>query len=363
MITYKRTPLLRTQPYCLKRLLDENSEVLVRVGDMVNPETVIARGWRKSGFRTFDLSALFTTEPKKLKDTLRKTVGSRVYTDDVIASRKEWFGLKEKVFKSPVNGILTDYRPDVAKLTLQYFPTEIKVTAGVFGKTVEILPGENITIGTKVDFVQGVLSFGVTREGSLLEIGYPDIPIQPDQISSKHSGKIIFGGTKISLDALYKALSLGVKIIITGGVDYEAFIRLGGSKGRFEDIGISLLITEGFGSLPIYPPLYEFLKSNEHRHVSILPEDNLLIVPLSSEFVDEVELSDLLAHEIDRENKHPSAYGYIKKDQKVRLLTSHNFGQYGIVNKCLKGQHLIEVATQRKKTLVAPESVEMILDE
>jgi len=332
MVAYQRTPLNRNRLFFFTRRLSADSQVEVKVGDITQPETVIVHAWKKLGFRVFDLAELFGVEVGKVGEMLAKSVGSRIYQGDVLANHRQWWGLKEKIFRSPMTGVVMDYNSENGKLTLQYLPEEQKLTSGVYGRVVRIIPGGKITIGTRANIVNGVAGFGTRREGSLVEIGYPDIPIQSDQVSSKHANKIIFGGTKISLNAIYKSLSIGVQAVVTGGMDYEDFLRLTGSRGRAEDIGISIFLTEGFGSLPIYPPVYEFLKENEHRHTFFIPGKDRLVIPVSSEAFSAEEMPEYRDPSRVKAPRLKREFGLVEEGSKVRILSPIRFGAYGIVS-------------------------------
>ncbi|MCA9391904.1 KOW motif-containing protein [candidate division WWE3 bacterium] len=326
-ITYKRKPFQEGVPYQFERTLDSSSNVNVKVGELVRPESILATTWYKSGFRTFNLGNLFKLPPEKLDAIIKRTVGSRVYQGDVIAQRKEFFGLRERTFKSPLTGDIVNYDKESTRLTLQYLPHEVKVVSGVFGKIVDIIPQKNIAIGTVVDAVYGIVTFGTDREGSLLEIGYPDIPLQEDQITEKAAGKIIFGGTKVSIEVLYKALAMGVKAIITGGIDYQDYLQLRSSKGRFEDVGISVVATEGFIIGPMYSAVYEKLKEAEHRHVFLHSQKNVVVLPLPNSKIASLDSINLRE---GRLAKH-RGYGILIPGQTVRVLSGDNVGQYGVV--------------------------------
>ena len=360
LLTYQRSPLDKGVIYSFHRSLDKSSEISIKVNDPVRPETVVASGWRKSGYRMFNLAKLFGLDPKKVSGILQRTIGSRIYKGDVIATYKEWMGLKEKVFRSPLNGVLLDYNPVTTRLTIQYLPTEVKTVAGVSGKVVRILPGESVEIATRVNLIKGLVAFGVDREGSVLEVGYPDIPLQSDQILPKYKGKVIFGGTSISIDALYKALSVGVQLIITGGINFEDYMRLHGTKGRYEDVGISVLATEGFGASRIYPPIYDLLKESENRHIFFEANQKSAVVPLSQDAFSAEEIS------IDSQSfvtKETAAYGLLQQGSKVRILSSLNYGAYGIVSKVIEEPCELEVTLPKKTVTVKPYELEIIDDE
>lgn len=350
IIVNTRVPLQEKTLYQFSRPIDKGSEIHVKVGEYVRPETILSSAWHKSGYRTFNLAEMFGVTPKIAAGLVKRTIGSRIYQGDIMAVKKEWFGLREKIFRSPLNGIFFDYEERTARVTLQYLPREIKTVAGVFGAVSSILPDESLTIDTVVDLVYGLVSFGIDREGTLVEIGYPDVPLQADQLSERHSGKVIFGGTHVTVDFLYKALSLGVKAIVTGGVAYEDYIYLLSSKGNLEDIGISLIATEGFIATPIYQNAYNRLKESENRHVFFdAARTNLVLTSAMT-------LGEKLEGNVVRENRGFTLLegtGMI-----VRILSGENMGEYGLVKSV--SEEVVEVELATGVVSVNPQMVELI---
>jgi len=353
MIAYARRPFQQHIHYQFERLLLKQSEVRVAVGDDVSPETIIATGWERAGFRTFNLSELFKVDIHSVEDTLVKTIGTRIYKGEVIAKRKELFGLREKVFKSPINGVFVDYEPLTSRITIQYLPLEVRLIAGVFGKISQIIPSESIKIAAHINAIHSVASFGVHREGGLLEVGYRDIPIQSDQLRDEFENKIIFGGSGITTEALYKALSIGVQAVVTGGVDYEEFLHLTGSKGRYEDVGISLLALDGFGSTEIPSRIYEILKQSEHEHVFYEPKDSVLILPGSKAL--NQDMKDALPW---------TQYEVVREGQTVRMLGNEYYSYRGIVKSVNEESRIIGVEFPGEKQVETDvDNVEILLEQ
>lgn len=356
VLTYIRKPFHENFAYEFRREIDSTSEVYVKVGENIRPETILSSKWKRSGFRTFLLSDLFKLPPEKCTGLLQRTIGSRVYQGDIIAKKSEWLNFRERTFRSPLTGIFVDYDEATTRITLQYLPEEMKIVAGVFGKVVSVIPDKSISIGTLVDGIYGLVAFGTDREGSLLEVGYSDIPLQADQINERCRGRVIFGGTKVSIDVLYKALSVGVAAIVTGGIDYQDYLSLRGSKGRFEDIGISVLATEGFTVAPIFPKIYQKLKEAEHRHVFLDSENRNLIVPHPYSSFAETKIDELLSNSTPWSSR---GFGIVKEGMHARLLTGKYLGEYGIVTAVVNDQ--VEVELAKTKIEVPINQVEGIL--
>ncbi len=348
-----KQPLIENTKYIIERLIGVGSDISVHVDEMVRPETIIATHWQRSGFRTFNLAEMFKVTPEKASAMFKKTLGTRIYPGDIIAVKHELFGLREKYFKSPLAGILTDFDTKTARLTIQYLPKEVKIVAGVFGKIVDIRLDKAVAIETKADIIKGVLSFGTDREGSLVEIGYPDIPLQADQLSEKLSGKIIFGGTKVTLDFVYKSLSYGIKGIITGGIDYQDYLALQGSRGRDEDIGVSLIITEGFMASPIYQKTYDKLKIAIQKHVLFNAACETVVLPVANN----VGLVDTTSVQVVKELRK---YDLLNEGNIVQIINGNNIGQYGTVSSVIS-ENLIEVTNSHISEQTNPLNVVKII--
>jgi len=95
-----------------------------------------------------------------------------------------------------------------------------------------------------------------------------------DQIGEHHAGKIIVGGSLITYEALEKARKVGVAGIVVGGAkitDLEKVLgyRIGVAITGRENIGFTLVLTEGFGKLPMSKRAFDVFKENDGREAAI----------------------------------------------------------------------------------------------
>jgi len=93
-------------------------------------------------------------------------------------------------------------------------------------------------------------------------------------IQEKHKNMVLVGGSFLTKDTFEHARKIGVAGIVSGGFDYTDLSKiLGYSLGvaitGSEDIGPSLIITEGFGRISIAVRTYELLVSNKGKFASI----------------------------------------------------------------------------------------------
>ena len=93
-----KQPLIVNTKYIIERLIGVGSDISVKVDEIVRPETIIATYWQRSGFRTFNLAEMFKVTPEKASMIFKKTLGTRIYPGDIVATKQELFGLREKIF-------------------------------------------------------------------------------------------------------------------------------------------------------------------------------------------------------------------------------------------------------------------------
>ena len=84
-----------------------------------------------------------------------------------------------------------------------------------------------------------------------------------DQITEECTGKIIVGGSIVDGPTLKKAVEIGVRGIIVGGIrDADLATFLGYSIGVAitgeEGMGLTLILTEGFGKMSMAAKTFNF---------------------------------------------------------------------------------------------------------
>jgi len=102
----------------------------------------------------------------------------------------------------------------------------------------------------------------------------PGEPLGEGAIDASSRGRILVGGAYVTTAVLRKAIAQGVKAVVVGGFDdsdlrqllgYDLGVAITGS----EELGITLIVTEGFGSIPMAARTFGLLRSCEGRRVSV----------------------------------------------------------------------------------------------
>jgi hypothetical protein len=155
---------------------------------------------------------------------------------------------------SPVSGIVEKICGRTGTVTIRrpYRPT--LVNAYIPGKVVEIIPSLGAVIEGAGNVFEGVFGIGGEAIGPLRVAVAGDGTLDESSVRDDDSGKILLGGALASLPALRKAISAGVKAVVTGGVDIETLESLGVGVRGFtgtETLGLTVVVMHGFGPQPL----------------------------------------------------------------------------------------------------------------
>lgn len=266
--------------YALERSLPTKGTIYAKLGDMVKPETVVGEAKVSAGRRVFDVAQELGVHGHQVVKYLHRTIGARVYEGDVVAEAPAMFGFKKRQFISPIDGVIQQVDEQSGQLTMQFAPVTFRLPAGVRGEVAQIVPDEAVFVKTRASILFGTFGSGKMREGALRLVAEPTQVIQSQAIDSRLAGYVIGGGSGITRDALNRALAVGVKAIITGGMTAHELLAISGELNGREDIGLSLIISSGLGVRPMDSQTYAFLEAHQEQQVFVLPQEKRVVIPL-----------------------------------------------------------------------------------
>jgi hypothetical protein len=201
--------------------------------------------------------------------------GDPVEKGQVIGATKAFFGMFKSEAKSPVSGTVETISGVSGNVGIRQAPLPINLTAYLSGTVVETMPGEGVIVQTEGALIQGIFGIGGERVGKILMVSEsPESDLTEADITEAQAGKIIIGGANISGAALRKAAEVGVTGIVVGGiVDKDLIEFLGYDIGvaitGHENISLTLVITEGFGTIAMARRTFDLLRSLAGRSASI----------------------------------------------------------------------------------------------
>lgn len=272
------TPGLKVSPDALirrTRRLPLKGEVLVKNGDSVTPDTVVARASLPGLMQTIKVSAQLGLDSADVPSVVTIKEGDYIEKGQVVAETKAFFGFFKSDVKSHVTGTVETISGASGNVGVRLPSIPIDLSAYVSGRIAEIMPEEGVVVETRGALVQGIFGVGGERVGEITVVSQsPSDNLDEKSITPDLAGKIIVGGANISGAALRKASDVGVIGIVVGGIiDKDLIEFLGYDIGvaitGHENINLTLVITEGFGTIAMAERTFALMKSLQGRTASI----------------------------------------------------------------------------------------------
>jgi len=272
------TPGLRVTEHAVlyrERRLPLKGKVLVQRGDRLEADTVVASTQLPGNVQTVNLASKLGVDPAKIPETLTVPLGTAVQKDAVIAAAKSLFGLVKNVATAPVDGTVESVSHVTGQLIFREPPIPVEVHAYVRGVVAEILPEEGVIVETHGAFLQGIFGVGGETFGEIAFAAQaPDEPLSPERLLPGHRGKVLVGGAYASHAALMRARELGVAAIVVGGFDDRDLRQLlgrdlGVAITGSEDLGFTLILTEGFGHVRMAERTWRLLEAHQGALASV----------------------------------------------------------------------------------------------
>jgi len=250
-------------------------EVLVNIGDEVQHDTVVARTEISGDPMILKAAGILGVEAEDVNRYMKKSLGDPIQEGEIIASLTALFGLIKKQLVAPFDGTIESISEITGQLIVRGKPVPVNIDAYIPGKVVEVMPREGAVIETNAAFIQGIFGIGGERHGRIrMAVGSSEEELTASDIVEGDKGVVIVGGSMVSMEALKKAVDLGVSCIVVGGIrhtDLISFIgeEIGVAITGQEDIGITVIVTEGFGKMAMSSATFELLRSFEGSQVSV----------------------------------------------------------------------------------------------
>lgn len=269
------------------RKLPDVSKIVVKKGEKLDPETVLAETETSPGYRKVKITDILGVKSQDIAKFLKREAGGKIYRGEIIAEKPGTFGLGKKIITSPVDGIVKEINKDEGTVTIEYLPTPAKIASVIPGEVMDISDKSKIKVLANVSQIHGVLGIGRERSGFIKVPVKPDDFLLPHNLDASCQKAIVVGGAIISRDTLEKALAIGVSGIITGGIHVKDFESVGGRKilpinNLNSDVGLTILVTEGYGRIPMGEDIWSTLFLLNGKLGLISGDEKVLTVPVEN---------------------------------------------------------------------------------
>ena len=314
-----------------ERRLPLQGDVRVELGQSLRADDVVARTELPGKVFPINLANKLGINASQLPETMLVETGQPITQGQVVARTAGFFGW----FKSEAEAIVTGTIESVSSVTgqviFQAAPIPVEIDAYINGRVVELIEGEGCVVQASAALVQGIFGLGGEVKAPLrMVVKSPDERLLPDHIDPSMKGAILIGGGRTSLEALQRAIEVGAAGVVTGGFDYDDIrevlgYEVGVAITGGEKLGPTLLVTEGFGEIPMAAATWELLGSLEGRQASMNGATQIRAGVIRPEVV--VPLDD----DVPTEKVAPAPPTGIGVGQAIRGIRTPHFGRLGTV--------------------------------
>ncbi len=353
------------------RILPLKGDVLVKVGDKVTPQDIVARTHLPGNVVPLNVANKLSLPPEDLAEVMIKKEGDEIKEGEAIAFKKgfiKWFNAD---CKATITGTLESISTITGQVLQRGMPIPVEVKAYITGEVTEVIENEGVVIDTYAAFVQGIFGIGGETSGEIV-IATPDnlTILSDDLITDDMKGKVVVGGSLVTAKAMDKACKIGVHGIVVGGFDdqdlrdilgYDIGVAITGN----EDIVTTLVVTEGFGEIAMAHGTFDLLKANAGKQACMNGATQIRAGVIRPEIIipkEELSITDA--------GDGKSEITGIKVGSPIRVIRHPYFGRLGNVTGLPSPLHVLESESKARilevefedgeKAIVPRANVEMI---
>ena len=314
-----------------RRLLPLPGRVLVNKGESVRADQPVARAELPGKVYPINLANQLSIAPDEIKDYLIKKEGDRVQKDEVIAENKplvKWFKTE---IKSPVSGKIESLSTVTGQVLLREPPRVLNLLAYIDGTVVDVIPEQGVVVEASCSLVQGIFGIGGETWGELVTaVQSPEEPLTPTHVKPEMKGKIVVGGSFLSAETMAKVKETGVAGVVVGGIhdkDLRALLGydLGVAITGTEEVGFTLILTEGFSTIPMAAKTFRLLSIHTNQKAAISGATQIRAGVIRPEIIiTKAERAPESSAQTEREG--------IRLGDQVRIIRDPLFGRIGEVS-------------------------------
>ena len=332
-----------------RRLLPIAGDVLVKVGDHVEAQQVVAQTFVPGDITPLNIAKLLAIPPADVPECMLKKEGDRVEVGEGLTRTKGIFGMFKNEHTAKVAGTIESISSVTGQVILRGAPLPLQVKAYLAGAVVEIVPNEGCVIESDVTFVQGIFGVGGETFGPIrMACTSADQELSGDLITTAMKGCVIVGGARVTAVAIEKARTVGAAAVLAGGIDdqdlkkllgYDLGVAITGS----ERIGLTFIVTEGFGEIAMAERTFKLLASREGDAASVNGATQIRAGVMRPEIV--VPLTPAL---LAQAREPARVGGYLEIGMPVRLIRDPYFGLIGTVGALPQEPQVLESGSKAR---------------
>ena len=265
-----------------ERLLPVPGTVNARVQQKVGANDIVAEARWSHEHVLLDVARLLNVSPAAADRLIKCQVDDQVAASAEIAVGK---GLVPRTVHTPRDGRVVAVGG--GQVLLEVGESKIELRAGIPGTVIQTIPNQGVIIQTTGGLVQGVWGNGRIDSGLMVNLAEtPDSVLTVGRVDVSLRGSILLAGIVKDAETLQAAGDLPVRGLIISSI-FPSLIP----KAR--EMRYPIMVTDGFGALPMNSAAYKLLATNAKREVTVNAEafdrytgarpEVIIPLPISSE--------------------------------------------------------------------------------
>jgi hypothetical protein len=244
-----------------ERLLPIEGRVLARLNQKVSPNDVIAEADWSREHVLLDVARTLHISPDAADRIIKCKVDDHLAASSQVAVGKGLFPRSVSTQRAGRVVVVGG-----GQVLMEVGETKIELRAGIPGTVIEIIKNRGAVIQTSGALVQGIWGNGRNDSGSLVNIAEkPDGVLTVHRLDVSLRGSILLACMVQDADTLKAASDLPVRGLILSSLS-PALIQLA------REMRFPIMVTDGFGSLPMNSAAFKLLSTNAKRDVTMNAE-------------------------------------------------------------------------------------------
>jgi hypothetical protein len=296
-----------------ERTLPVAGKVNVHVNQRVNPTDVIAEANFAREHVLLDVARTFGVSAAAADKMIKVNQGDRLTPGALVAESR---GLFPRTIKAPRAGRVMVV--GTGQVLMEVGDTRVELRAGLPGLVTTVLPERGVVIRTAGALIQGVWGNGRIDNGLMVNLlEKPDDVLDASRLDVSLRGSVILGGHVRDVETLRAGAELPVRGMILSSLLSSLIVTA-------YQMRYPILVTDGFGVLPMNSAAFRLLTTNNKREVTVNAEH------LDRYSANRPEV--IIPLPVSTEPPEPSSFETFAVGQTVRLRRAPNAGMIGTLS-------------------------------
>ena len=328
------------------RILPLKGEVTVKEGDKVEAEDVVAKTDLPGNVVPLNVANKLAIPASAVKEKMLKEKGEKFEEGEVIAMNKTLFGLFKSKVKAPITGSVENISSITGQVLLREPPKPIEVKAFISGVVTKVYEEEGVEIENKSAYIQGIFGIGGEVNAEIkVAVKEPNEVLTSELIDNSFRDKVIVGGSRVDYPAIEKAKEVGAQAIIVGGIDDQDLKQflgydIGVAITGHENVGLTIIATEGFGPIKMADDTFKILKEYEGKSASVHGKTQIRAGVMRPEVIIPIPYEDEELKQPEKES------GGLEIGSSIRIIRQPHFGEICQVTALPEELHVVESETK-----------------